>query len=102
MSHRYAGMNKYLGWNKYNRYLGWIVDVLSLLLVVLEDVGSEDGGEGSNAPALLLERGHAGQEAAQEAQQAVIDLRQLLEEVLHVAGELLLTAVVWTTHNKGL
>lgn len=74
----------------------------AVLLALLEDVWSEYRGEGADAPAFLLERGYAGQEAAQETQQAVVNLRQLLEEVLHVAGELFLAAVVWTTHNRGL
>lgn len=42
--------------------------------VLLEDVGAEDGGQCAGVPALLLERGHAGQEAAQEAQEAVVQL----------------------------
>ena len=47
--------------------------------VLLEDVWSEDGGERPDIPGVLLQRRHAGQEAAQEAQQGVVDLGELLQ-----------------------
>ncbi len=62
--------------------------------ILLENVWPEDSGESSYAPALLLKRHHTGQKSAEEAEQAVIDLRQLLKEVLDVSAQLFLTAVV--------
>lgn len=62
---------------------------------LLEDVGAEDGSQCSGVPALLLERGHAGQEAAQETQEAVVQLGKLLQEVLQVSTQLLVIAVIW-------
>lgn len=62
--------------------------------VLLEDVGAEDGGQCTGVPALQLERGHAGQEAAQEAQEAVVQLGKLLQEVLEVSTQLLIIAVI--------
>lgn len=68
---------------------------LFYFIYLLEDVGAEDGGQCAGVPALLLERGHAGQEAAQEAQEAVVQLGKLLQEVLEVSTQLLVIAVIW-------
>lgn len=68
--------------------------VYSYTGVLLEDVGAEDGGQCSGVPALLLERSHAGQEAAQETQEAVVQLGKLLQEVLQVSTQLLVIAVI--------
>lgn len=53
--------------------------------ILLEDVWSEDGGQRPNVPALLLKWRHTGQEAAQETQQAIVELRKLLQQVLQVS-----------------
>lgn len=53
--------------------------------VLLEDVGAEHSSQGTRVPALLLEGSHTGQEAAQEAQEAVVQLGKLLQEVLEVS-----------------
>lgn len=63
--------------------------------VLLEDVGAEHSSQGSGVPALLLEGSHTGQEAAQEAQEAVVQLGKLLQEVLEVSTQLLVIAVIW-------
>lgn len=68
---------------------------LIYFIYLLEDVRAEDGGQCAGVPALLLERGHAGQEAAQEAQEAVVQLGKLLQEVLEVSTQLLVIAVIW-------
>lgn len=62
--------------------------------VLLEDVGPEDSGQRADVPALLLEGGHAGQEAAQEAQQAVVELGKLLQQVLQVSTQIFFIAVI--------
>lgn len=63
--------------------------------VLLEDVGAEHGSQCTSVPALLLEGSHTGQEAAQEAQEAVVQLGKLLQEVLEVSIQLLVIAVIW-------
>lgn len=60
--------------------------------VLLKDVGTKDSSKGTDAPALLLKRSHVGEESAQEAQQAVVDLGKLLQDVFHVSRQLVLTA----------
>lgn len=74
-------------------YLSHIVCAAGVAL--LEDVGAEHGGQRTGVPVLLLEGGHAGQEAAQEAQEAVVQLGKLLQEVLEVSTQLLVTAIIW-------
>lgn len=73
----------------------YFLNYLIYFIYLLEDVGAEDGGQCAGVPALLLERGHAGQEAAQEAQEAVVQLGKLLQEVLEVSTQLLVIAVIW-------
>lgn len=65
------------------------------MVISLEDVGAEHSGQRTGVPALLLEGGHAGQEAAQEAQEAVVQLGELLQEVLEVSTHLLVIAIIW-------
>lgn len=67
---------------------------LSGVAILLEDVGAKHGGQGTGVPALLLECSHTGQEAAQEAQEAVVQLGKLLQEVLEVSTQLLVIAVI--------
>lgn len=69
--------------------------------VSLEDVGAEHGGQGTGVPALLLECRHTGQEATQEAQEAVVQLGKLLQEVLEVSTQLLVIAVIWGISTGG-
>lgn len=80
-----------------NKHSSWYLIVIirqPVAGILLEDVWAEDGGQRPDVPALLLKRSHAGQEAAQETQQAVVELRKLLQEVLQVSTQLLFIAVI--------
>lgn len=62
--------------------------------ILLEDVGSKDGGQRSNVPALLLKWRHASQEAAQEAQQTVVQLGKVLKQILQISTQLFFIVVI--------
>jgi len=83
------------GWNYFCKgtTLG-IIEAHASKSLLLEDVRPEDGGQRPDVPALLLKGSHAGQEAAQETQQAVVQLGKLLQQVLQVSTQFLFVAVI--------
>lgn len=76
------------------------VMVALLKTFLLENIWSEDGSQRRNVPALRLKWCHAGQEAAQETQQSVVELGKLLQDVLQVPAQLVLTAVIFVQEQK--